>query len=41
MSEEELCMLLANRLIARAGPQKIANVTQADLQVLSEEICAE
>lgn len=40
-SAEEHCVLFAHRLIARARPQKIADVTRADVKLLSDEICAE
>jgi hypothetical protein len=40
-SEEQQCLVLARRLIARAAPHQSANVTQDELKTLSDEICAE
>lgn len=40
-SDEQQCLMLARRLVARTGPHKSANVAHDDLKALSDEICAE
>ena len=39
--EQQQCLVLAQQLVARTGPQRSASIRHDDLKALSDEICAE